>query len=60
MHLFVRDLAGHSLSFEASNLPALKYAVADRTGVPVEEQRLIFGGRQMEDGTMERERKSVV
>ncbi|KAI5474179.1 hypothetical protein MNV49_003991 [Pseudohyphozyma bogoriensis] len=48
MHLFVRDLSGHSLSFEASTLPSLRYAVADRTGVPIEEQRLVFGGRQLE------------
>lgn len=28
-------------------MPELQFAVADRTGVPTEEQRLIFGGKQM-------------
>lgn len=28
-------------------MPTLLYAVADRTGIPTEEQRLIFGGRQL-------------
>ncbi|KAM0754995.1 hypothetical protein T439DRAFT_322057 [Meredithblackwellia eburnea MCA 4105] len=49
VNCFVRDLHGHSLQFSASTLPELRYAVADRTGVPIEEQRLVFGGRQMED-----------
>lgn len=53
MHLFVHH-QGRSLSFEATTVDTLRYAVADRTGVPIEEQRLVFGGRQMlESGTLE-------
>ncbi|KAL8286407.1 hypothetical protein RQP46_004424 [Phenoliferia psychrophenolica] len=54
VNCFVRDLQGNSLTFnDATSLPSLRFAVADRTGVPIEEQRLIFGGRQMEDGSLE-------
>ncbi|ORY88896.1 hypothetical protein BCR35DRAFT_301262 [Leucosporidium creatinivorum] len=53
MQLFVRSLEGRSLPIDASSLDTLRFAVADRTGIPMEEQRLIFGGRQMESGSLE-------
>lgn len=54
MHVFVRDLQGRSLPFEnTTSLDSLRFAVADRTGVPTEEQRLIYGGRQMDAGSLE-------
>ena len=55
MQLFVRDLQGHSRSFsvDSTTLDALRFAVADRMGVPMEEQRLVYGGRQMDLGSLE-------
>ncbi|BGP23272.1 AN1-type zinc finger protein [Rhodotorula toruloides] len=50
MHLFVRDLSGHSLSFDASDVSSLQYAIADRTAIPVEDQRLVFGSSQLVAG----------
>lgn len=50
MHFYVRDLSGRSLAFDAMNVSDLQYAVADRTAIPVEEQRLIYGARQLEAG----------
>ena len=47
MHLFVRDLSGNSLSVEATTASELAFAVSDRTGIPVEEQRLIYGSTQL-------------
>lgn len=47
MHVFCRDLSGNSLSITASTASDLAFAVADRTGVPVAEQRLIFGSTQL-------------
>ncbi|GAA5879475.1 hypothetical protein JCM16303_003217 [Sporobolomyces ruberrimus] len=50
MHCYVRDLSGHSLPFNASNVSDLQFAIADRTAIPVEEQRLIYGARQLAAG----------
>ncbi|BGP38424.1 hypothetical protein JCM10450v2_002369 [Rhodotorula kratochvilovae] len=47
MHCFVRDLSGNSLSFDAASVSALQFALADRTGIPIPEQRLVFGSRQL-------------
>jgi len=49
MRVFVRDLSGHSLSFETTSLSSLRYSISEKTGVPTDEQRLVYGGRQMED-----------
>ncbi|GAA5835047.1 hypothetical protein JCM9279_007182 [Rhodotorula babjevae] len=47
MHCFVRDLSGNSLSFDASTVHELQFALADRTGIPIPEQRLVYGSRQL-------------
>ncbi|BGP54272.1 hypothetical protein JCM8202_000706 [Rhodotorula sphaerocarpa] len=50
MHFFVRDLSGHSLPFDAADVNTLQFAVADRTAIPVEEQRLVYGSSQLVAG----------
>lgn len=35
---------------DASNVSDLQFAIADRTAIPVEEQRLIYGARQLAAG----------
>ncbi|GAA5893219.1 hypothetical protein JCM5296_001640 [Sporobolomyces johnsonii] len=52
MKFFVRDLSGHSLPIEASTVSDLQFAVADRTAIPVEEQRLVYGSRQLVNGRL--------
>eukprot|EP00427_Karlodinium_veneficum_P043865 CAMPEP_0169260542 /NCGR_PEP_ID=MMETSP1016-20121227/42567_1 /TAXON_ID=342587 /ORGANISM="Karlodinium micrum, Strain CCMP2283" /LENGTH=138 /DNA_ID=CAMNT_0009342683 /DNA_START=97 /DNA_END=510 /DNA_ORIENTATION=- len=50
MHLFIRDLAGRNLAFEAhedANIGDLKTQIAALQGIPVEEQQLSFGGRSL-------------
>merc|ERR1719251_79515 len=51
MRLFIRDLAGQTSVVAASpeaTVANLKEQIASGHGVPVEEQRLIFGGRSLE------------
>merc|ERR1719270_3361436 len=51
MLLFVRDVAGHQLSISAdpgSDVEGLKRQISSACGVPMGEQRLIFGGRSLE------------
>lgn len=47
MHLFVRDLQGTTLSFQPVDIADLRFGVADRTGVPPAEQRLVFNSKQL-------------
>ena len=50
--IFVKTLNGSTLTLDASHtdtIADLKARIADREGVPVEHQRLIHGGKQLED-----------
>ena len=51
MRLFVRDLAGRTVSVDASpeaDVASVKLQIEAVEGVPADEQRLIFGGRSLE------------
>mmetsp|Transcript_16333 Transcript_16333/g.29096 ORF Transcript_16333/g.29096 Transcript_16333/m.29096 type:complete len:158 (-) Transcript_16333:90-563(-) len=56
MQLFVRDLAGRTLTVSAAGpeaeVSSLKQQIAEKAGVPTEEQRLIFAGRSLEDAEL--------
>ena len=53
MQVFVKTLSGKHITIEADfddTVDDVKQKIADKEGVPAELQRLIFAGRQLEDG----------